>query len=630
MATSRRRSLEFDAYAAGVPELAWIVEDALLQDALWPGLEAEVVCAGAVREPWNRSERARCWRWTMASDFAARLVVGADGAQSFVRAQAGIAAQESDYGQNAVVANFRCAKPHRNVACQWFQRGAVLALLPLPGEHVSMVWSLPTNEAARVRASTVKRCAAKSSRASNDELGELALVTPPRSYPLRRLAARRLVAPRVALAGDAGHVIHPLAGQGLNLGLQDARALAEVLAEREPQRDPGDLRLLRRYERSRAEPILAMDTMVDSLFRLFGAESPLAARLRNAGLNLTDRLPVLKNMLMRQAMADDVNRLRPAASRARVALGQRSADPQGARAQARRREDRGRAAGAGAGLWEVRFRSERAACASLYTDATGTYIIDGNIHELRTNRDLTEERLRKLNAIKFESLPLDQAVKIQRGNGKRVLAMFSDPYCPACRQFEQHAAAGRRRHRLRLHVPGDPAARTPTTRARCGARPTAPRPGSSSRRRRKPKLPEAAPAAPNPVDKLLELGRKLGVNSTPTLFLANGERVSGGLCRRRSQGAAGPGRQRLAGRPQQPHPALLAHAPGLRAGVGPGSPEEIRAHHAADRAAGVVRRHQALERAPPRADRWSPGTPARRAARSAGRPRGCARRAAAR
>ena len=94
----------------------------------------------------------------------------------------------------------------------------------------------------------------------------------PRSYPLRRLAAQRLVAPRVALAGDAGHVIHPLAGQGLNLGLQDARALAAVLARARAGRDPGELRLLRRYERARAEPILAMDIVVDGLFTLFGAE----------------------------------------------------------------------------------------------------------------------------------------------------------------------------------------------------------------------------------------------------------------------------------------------------------------------------------------------------------------------
>jgi len=193
-----------------------------------------------------------------------------------------------------VVANFRCEKPHRNVAYQWFQQGAVLALLPLPGDHVSMVWSTsgaPGEDLCR-----------EVERATNGVLGQLSLVAPPRSYPLRRLSAERMVAPRVALAGDAAHVIHPLAGQGLNLGLQDARELAAVLESRGPRRDPGDLRLLRRYARARAEPILAMDTMVDSLFRLFSAESAVAANLRNTGLNLTNRLPVLKNMLMRQAL----------------------------------------------------------------------------------------------------------------------------------------------------------------------------------------------------------------------------------------------------------------------------------------------------------------------------------------
>jgi 2-polyprenyl-6-methoxyphenol hydroxylase-like FAD-dependent oxidoreductase len=111
-----------------------------------------------------------------------------------------------------------------------------------------------------------------------------------------------MIARRAALVGDAAHVIHPLAGQGLNLGFQDARELASVLAAREPMRDLGDERLLRRYERQRAEPILAMDFMVEGLFRLFGGSGRAAGGLRNAGLNLTNHLPVLKNMLMRQAM----------------------------------------------------------------------------------------------------------------------------------------------------------------------------------------------------------------------------------------------------------------------------------------------------------------------------------------
>jgi 2-polyprenyl-6-methoxyphenol hydroxylase-like FAD-dependent oxidoreductase len=188
------------------------------------------------------------------------------------------------------------------VADQWFQGGPVLALLPLPGDNVSMVWSLATAEAERLCSLAPPALGAEVERGSRSRLGALELASPVRSFALRRLSARRLVGPRVALVGDSGHVIHPLAGQGLNLGLQDARALAGVLNARETGRDPGDYRLLRRYERQRAEPILAMDTVVSGLFGLYGARNRFIAGLCNAGLNLTDRLPVLKNVLMRQAM----------------------------------------------------------------------------------------------------------------------------------------------------------------------------------------------------------------------------------------------------------------------------------------------------------------------------------------
>ena len=166
-----------------------------------------------------------------------------------------------------------------------------------------MVWSLPEEEAQRIAALPGEALAEEVASASRGVLGALTVASAARSFPLRRLAARRLIAPRVALVGDAAHVVHPLAGQGLNLGLQDARALAAVIAEREPGRDPGDERLLRRYERRRAEPILAMDSVISGLFALYGARSAMVGRMRNAGLNLTDRLPVLKNILMRQAMS---------------------------------------------------------------------------------------------------------------------------------------------------------------------------------------------------------------------------------------------------------------------------------------------------------------------------------------
>lgn len=179
------------------------------------------------------------------------------------------------------------------------------------------------------------------------------------------------------------------------------------------------------------------------------------------------------------------------------------------------------------GLYEVRFRSADGV-QIIYTDAQGDHILVGNIYEARSSRNLTEERARKLNAIKFESLPLDLAVKIQRGNGKRLFAMFSDPYCPACRQFERVL---QQVDNITIYVFMYPVIRPEnadhsravwcsTDRAKAWLElAAAPR----------PKLPEAAPTCDNPVDKVLKLGRSLGVGSTPTLILANGERVTGGL-----------------------------------------------------------------------------------------------------
>jgi len=179
------------------------------------------------------------------------------------------------------------------------------------------------------------------------------------------------------------------------------------------------------------------------------------------------------------------------------------------------------------GLWEVHVRTERG-MRLLYTDATGAYVIDGSIHEVRTNRDLTEERLRKLNAIKFESLPLDLAVKVQRGNGKRVLAMFSDPYCPACRQFERSLA---QIDDITIYVFMYPVIRPENADHSRAVWCSADRAKAwlELAAASQPKVPTTGASCPNPVDKVVDFGHKLGVNSTPTLILTNGERLSGGL-----------------------------------------------------------------------------------------------------
>lgn len=298
-------AIEFDAYRAGARELAWIVEERALVAALWQGLEG--------REGLEVLAPAQCRRLEIGAEAVrleldggraidARLAVGADGAQSLVRNEAGIAATAQDYAQLGVVANFACERAHGNVARQWFRGGPVLALLPLPGKRVSMVWSTGEAEAARLMALGPAGLAAEVSAAALGALGALTALTAPRAFALRRLAAERAVAPRIALVGDAAHVVHPLAGQGANLGLQDARALAAALAAREPWRDAGDVRLLRRYARARAGDALAMQAAVHGLHRLFAAQAAPLAWLRNAGLNLTDRLPVIKNLLIRQAM----------------------------------------------------------------------------------------------------------------------------------------------------------------------------------------------------------------------------------------------------------------------------------------------------------------------------------------
>ncbi len=180
-----------------------------------------------------------------------------------------------------------------------------------------------------------------------------------------------------------------------------------------------------------------------------------------------------------------------------------------------------------AGLWEVRLRTERG-LRIIYTDASGAHVIDGNIHEVRTNRDLTEERLRKLNAIKFETLPLDLAVKVQRGNGKRVLAMFSDPYCPACRQFERNLA---KIDDITVYVFMYPVIRPENSdhSKAVWCSPDRAKAWLELAAAPQPKIPQASPGCAHPIDKVHELGRKLGVNSTPTLFFTNGERLSGGL-----------------------------------------------------------------------------------------------------
>ncbi len=298
--------LDLSAYDAGLRELAFIVEGGALQRALREAMAAadglRVLSPG---QAVGMTVAADVAEITLADGaiLKSRLVVGTDGGDSWVRHEAGITAKVSDYRQLGVVANFEIEQPHHGVASQWFRNDGVLAMLPLPGNRASMVWSAALEQAQALLALDGPALADTVAEAYQLGPGQLRVITPAAGFPLRLTHVSRLVAARVALAGDAAHNVHPLAGQGVNLGLRDVRELAAVLSGRAPRQDCGDWSLLRRYERARREDIAAIELSTDALQKLFGARSVWVSGVRNIGLNAVNRLPPLKNLLIRQAVA---------------------------------------------------------------------------------------------------------------------------------------------------------------------------------------------------------------------------------------------------------------------------------------------------------------------------------------
>lgn len=300
----RGDELTFDAYGATVERLATIVEESELLRVLDAACDYQPAIRrlDAAFESHTIEGNAVRMRLGDGARLDARLLIGADGAQSAVRAAAGLSASVTDYRQTAVVTNLSCERAHLNTAWQWFTDEGVVALLPLPGNHVSLVWSAPAALAQELAALEPVALARRVTDRTAAALGTLSPAGPAQGFPLRLVVVSRLVAPRVALVGDAAHVVHPLAGQGLNLGLQDVGALLEVIRRREAFRDIGDTVLLRRYERNRAEPIALMRATTDGLARLFGMDDAFARFIRNAGLTAVDRVGPLKNLLIRQAL----------------------------------------------------------------------------------------------------------------------------------------------------------------------------------------------------------------------------------------------------------------------------------------------------------------------------------------
>ena len=283
--------VNFSAAAQGVPALAWIVDV--------PALEAQL----------TEAVRYQPLVEVVDAPQSAALTVICEGRASSARAEFGIDFDVTPYPQRAIAARLVCEKPHGQIARQWFANNEILAFLPLGGDQgnsVAIVWSVPQERAAQLLALSPEEFARQLGVASHNALGTLTLDSERAAWPLQLARAVRWVGTHAgkswALAGDAAHTVHPLAGQGLNLGLADAAELAGVLHARDYWRSVGDLRLLRRYERARKAEVLSMGLATDGLQQLFARGAGPLQALRNWGMNGFEHSGPLKTWLARQAM----------------------------------------------------------------------------------------------------------------------------------------------------------------------------------------------------------------------------------------------------------------------------------------------------------------------------------------
>lgn len=308
----RAGEVRLTAWQGNLPALAWVIEGRELERAL-----RQAVAVLGVRWTTERfaslSRSADDTPWTVSTDtgrtLSADLLIGADGAGSPLRQAAGIGWHGSAYDATGLVVHLDVERPHQGVAQQWFTPDGVLALLPMPdspdGAQMSMVWSMRSAQADALLALPATEQAAqleaRLQRVAGDWAGRLRVRAPLHGFPLQVQRAEPMVMAGTALVGDAAHLVHPLAGQGLNLGLGDAAGLADALAGREHFRGLGDLRVLRRYARQRAPALNAMRLATDGLYRLFTPQDPLLGWVRNTGMALVEQLPPVKRALIAAA-----------------------------------------------------------------------------------------------------------------------------------------------------------------------------------------------------------------------------------------------------------------------------------------------------------------------------------------
>ena len=311
----RNDQLHLSAFEAGTPQLAWIGESNLIEYTLDQAsrFQNKLERISDVLDKIELDANGATLYLQNGNAIHAQLVVAADGANSPIRSAIGITVSLENYSQSAVVANWTCTYPHLETAFQWFLPGGdIVAMLPLPNKQVSMVWSTSPEHAADLlkldQAQWQEQFRLIANGAVEKQLGELNLNSTPAAFPLKKVRAKRFIgpesAPKVVLIGDAAHVMHPLAGQGLNLGLRDVAVLLNILSKREFFRSLSDVVLLRRYERQRQGDTSALLWVTDKLKKLFSASGNPERQLRNWGLGLVNKSHFIKQRLIERALGD--------------------------------------------------------------------------------------------------------------------------------------------------------------------------------------------------------------------------------------------------------------------------------------------------------------------------------------
>ena len=295
---------------ANLPKLGLIIENQNLMHALWVqlnSLENVTVITDAPCQTLNYTHLQIVLGLDNGHKIAAKLIIAADGVDSWVRKQANIGAIKKDFHQSAIVANFLAEKSHQHIARQWFAPHDVLALLPLPDKLVSIVWSVSTEKAAELLALSGEELAHNVFVQSQAVLGNLKQVGKFQSFSLNQQTASRLIAERIVIMGDAAHQIHPMAGQGVNLGFRDVMQLAQLATKLHSMQNVGDNAVLRQYERARKSDIVIMTQLTSGLDALFASDNRLLKKTRQWGFQQLNAKTRIKKLLIQQVAAPFIN-----------------------------------------------------------------------------------------------------------------------------------------------------------------------------------------------------------------------------------------------------------------------------------------------------------------------------------